>query len=84
MSGNICLGNGMGGGKSWHQDEATAILLKKSTVQFKDGDIFDIPKQPTKRVCWTLEKADFVEPDRLEALAKKVTLQQAREHRIAK
>jgi hypothetical protein len=60
------------GKEGWHEVKVTAILPKRFTVQFKDGDVFDISKQPTKRVCWTLDKTELVEPGRLEAMAKKL------------
>ena len=51
-----------------------AILPETFTVEFKDRDIFDISKQPTKRVCWALDKTELVEPNCLEAMTKKIAL----------
>ena len=50
----------------------------------KDGDVFNISKQPTKRVCWTLDKTESVEPNRLEAMAKKILRNKAKEDNAAK
>ena len=44
-----------GGKEGWHEIKVTAILPKRFTVLFKDGERFDISKQSTKRVCWTVD-----------------------------
>jgi hypothetical protein len=72
------------GKEGWHEGKVTAILPKRFTVLFEDEDRFDISKQSTKRVCWTLEKTESVEHDRSEAMTKTIALNRAKEDKIAK
>jgi len=72
------------GKAGWHEGKVTAILPKAFTVLFKDGDEFNISKKPTTRVCWTLDKTESVEPNRLEAIAKKIAQNKAKEDKAAK
>ena len=46
------------GKAGWHEGKVMAILPKKFTVLFKDGDEFGISKKSTAKVCWTLDKTE--------------------------